>query len=421
MNSTKFSRSQNSSKFLIVAMVILALTAVAAPCARAQATETILYSFIAGADGYNPVGGLVSDGAGNLYGTSNNGGDYTYGTLFELSPQAGGGWTEKVLHSFNWHTDGAFPAGTLIFDAAGNLYGTTSLGGAHDAGSVFEFSPKAGGLWTETILHQFGNGKDGAEPLAGLTFDAAGNLYGTTNGGGNASFGTVFELSPKAGSGWTEKILHNFDKNGLDGFYPSGSVTLDAAGNVYGTTQRGGSKNGGGVVFELVHQTGGAWAEKLLFTFEYGGKSPYRPYAGLTFDSAGNLFGTTFAGGLYAFGTVFELTPTAGGHWTANLLYSFNPTGDSGDQPESNLVIDAAGNLYGTANRGGANGVGTVFELSPQADGPWTETTLHTFNNTNADGYQPMSGLTLDSAGNLYGTTLDGGATGAGTVFKITP
>ncbi len=233
--------------------------------------EKVLHSFCSQpncADGDYPTAGLIFDAAGNLYGTTYAGGAYgAYGpgTVFELTPAAGGGWTEKVLHSFdNDCTDGASPYASLIFDAAGNLYGTTSrrrLLPACDAGegcgTVFELTPTAGGGWTEKVLHSFGNGTDGANPDCDLIFDAAGNLYGTTIYGGTYSYGTVFELTPAGGGNWTEKVLHNFNRNGTDGICPYAGLIFDAAGNLYGTTSLGGTF-GVGTVFELTPKRAGA-------------------------------------------------------------------------------------------------------------------------------------------------------------------
>jgi uncharacterized repeat protein (TIGR03803 family) len=231
-------------------------------------------------------------------------------------PKAGGDWTEKVLHSFNLNgTDGYDPIAGLIFDAAGNLYGTTLEGGAHDSGTVFELTIKSGGDWTEKILYNFNGSNEGLEPLAGLIFDAAGNLYGTTNAGGAYGFGTVFELTPKAGGGWTEKVLHSFNDSGKDGFYPWTGLIFDAARNLYGTTAFGGSGScndngiaGCGTVFELTPKAGGSWTEKILHSFDNNGKDGNYPAATLIFGSAGSVYGTTEGGGAYGFGTVFKIT-----------------------------------------------------------------------------------------------------------------
>jgi uncharacterized repeat protein (TIGR03803 family) len=401
-----------------ITALLLAIVLGGAAIVHAQ-TETIIYNFD-GTNGSNPPAGLVADASGNLYGTAYNGGVYGDGALFELSPASGGGWTYQLLHSFSRNIDGAYPSGTLILDAAGNIYGTLSVLGPVGDGAAFELSPASGGTWVETVLHHFGVGKDGSVVPAGLAMDAAGNLYGTTEAGGYYGFGTVFELSPSGGGHWKETILHSFNKNGKDGITPLGSVTLDAAGNVYGTTERGGSKNGGGIVFELSPGSGHTWTEKLLLTFEYGGKGPYFPKAGVVLDASGNLYGTTFAGGVYAYGTVFKLSPTEGGVWSPNLIYSFNASGDSGAQPEASLIVDASGNLYGTTNRDGALGGGTAFELSPQGGGYWNEITLHSFG-ASGDGSLSQGSLIRDTTGNLYGTTLDGGVNGFGVVFEISP
>jgi len=223
---------------------------------------------------------------------------------------------EEVLHSFGKGTDGRFPEAGLIIDSKGNLYGTTGGGGAYSYGTVFELTPKAGGRWTEKVLHSFNyNGKDGVDPYAGLIFDTAGSLYGTTSGGGAYSYGTVFELTPKASGGWTEKVLHSFNENGNDGYNPQqASLILDAAGNLYGTTPFGGplggcSGLGCGTVFELTPKAGGLWTEKVLHSFNDNGTDGYDPWAGLILDTAGHLYGTTYFGGASGGGTVFEIKP----------------------------------------------------------------------------------------------------------------
>src|SRR5271167_2135923 len=341
-------------------------------------------------------------------------------------------WSDKVLHNFNDNgTDGYYPYASLIFDAAGNLYGTTSFGGAYGYGTVFELTPTAGGGWTETVLHSFGNGTDGAEPYASLIFDAAGNLYGTTQYGGIYHVGTAFELTPTAGGGWTATVLYNFGSrsgSGTDGYWPS-SLILDAAGNLYGTTQSGGT-HGVGMVFELTPTADGGWTEQVLHNFGSSGTDGAFTQAGLIFDAAGNLYGTTFEGGSYILGTVFELTPTAGGGWTETVLHSFG-NGTDGAYPYASLIFDAVGNLYGTTQHGGtynfcSGGCGTVFELTPTAGGDWTEQMLLNFNGT--DGANPDVGLIFDAAGNLYGTTQSGGTYHncnggfyCGTVFELMP
>jgi uncharacterized repeat protein (TIGR03803 family) len=391
----------------------------------AAAEEKVLHNFNNdGTDGYYPEVGLIVDAAGNLYGTTTAGGAYNSGTVFELTPAAGGGWTETVLHNFGNGTDGATPYAGLIFDAAGNLYGTTQYGGTYGVGTVFELTPAGGGSWTEKVLYSFNlNGTDGAVPEAGLIVDAAGNLYGTTYFGGTYLYGTVFELTPAGGGGWTEQVLHSFNNNGADGSLPAAGLIFDAAGNLYGTTVNGGTGSncvlGCGTVFELTPAAGGGWTEQVLHSFNNNGADGSTPFAGLIFDAAGNLYGTTFAGGTYGYGTVFELTPAAGGGWTETVLHNFG-NGTDGTAPYAGLIFDAAGNLYGTTSYGGTYNYGTVFELTPAAGGGWTETVLHNFGN-GTDGITPYAGLIFDAAGNLYGTTFVGGTYGYGTVFEVTP
>jgi uncharacterized repeat protein (TIGR03803 family) len=409
-----------------VLLVILTLT-VFVTTTRA-ATEKVLHSFCSESickDGLWPLyGGLTFDASGNLYGTTyDGGGAYNAGMAFELTPKAGGGWKEKVLHAFN-REDGNQPYGTLIFDTSGNLYGTTYYGGAYNEGTVFELTPEAGGDWKETVLHSFNDdGTDGYNPIAGLVIDASGNLYGTTYYGGTGAAcsyvgcGMAFELTPKRNGGWTEKILHNFSNNGKDGFWPFTGLIFDSSGTLYGTTQSGGD-SGCGTVFELTRKSGGSWKEKVLHHFN--GKDGYQP-TGLIFDASGNLYGTTQNGGAENVGTVFELTPRVGGGWTQKVLHNFHNGSPDGYLPYAGVVIDGSGNLYGTTANGGTETVGTVFELAPKADGVWTEKILHTFSNNQRDGRLPFAGLVIDAAGNLYGMTEYGGAQSAGTVFEVTP
>src|ERR1022692_3318787 len=245
---------------------------------------------------------------------------------------------EKVLHNFNNDgTDGTLPYGGLIFDAAGNLYGTTSVGGTSNTGTVFELTPAADGTWTEKVLHSFSGGTDGIHPYAGLIFDAAGNLYGTTELGGAYGYGTVFEVTPAAGGTWTEKVLHSFYNDGTDGLEPYAGLILDAAGNLYGTTQDGGTAFTG-KVFQLTTAAGGTWTEKVVHTFG-SSTDGIDPVAGLIFDGAGNLYGTTSRGGTYNLGTAFELTPAGGGTWTERVTHSFG-NGTDGANPQAGLIFD---------------------------------------------------------------------------------
>ena len=388
---------------------------------QGDAREKILHSFRPnGRGGQNPEPGVVFDTAGNLYGTTIVGGAYGVGTAFELTPKAGGGWTERVLHTFKSNgRDGNYPSASLIIDAAGNLYGTTPRGGIHNGGTVFELMPKAGGGWVEKVLHTFGNGPG---PVGGVILDAAGNLYGTTQHGGAYDLGSVFELTRKAGGGWTEKTLHSFNPNRGDGILPSAGLVFDTAGNLYGTTSDGGAY-GVGTVFELTPSAGGRWTEKVLHHFKNDGKDGQNPFASLIFDVAGNLYSTTNYGGTGACfnvgcGTVFELTPKARGGWAEKVLHSFTSMGKDGQWPDGGVVFDAIGNLYGTTPDGGPFGYGVVFKLTSTTGGKWKETVLQTFNGKN--GQYANGSLIVDSSGNLYGTTAYGGPQGYGMVFEIT-
>jgi uncharacterized repeat protein (TIGR03803 family) len=279
--------------------------------------ETVLQKFEFDQNGWQPYAALVIDGSGNLYGATAFGGDFECaafgcGTVFQLSQQASGGWLETVLHTFNG-ADGAGPLGTLILDGAGNLYGTTSgfdAGGTIWPGTAFRLTPQSGGSWAETVLHSFGAPGDGDLPWAGLVLGSDGNLYGTTETGGAfggaSSGGTIFELAPQPGGGWAETVLHSFGAPG-DGDMPTAGLVIGADGNLYGTTPGGGAF-GNGTIFVLVPQPGGGWAETVLHSFGGQGDGIIPYTAGLVFDTGGNVYGTTTRGGNYGLGTVFELS-----------------------------------------------------------------------------------------------------------------
>jgi hypothetical protein len=357
-----------------IAIVVTTGIIIAMTSGRAAAqTETVLYSF-KGTDGASPLLGLVFDSAGNLYGVAGEGAGSNNGSVFELSPKSGGGWTEKTLFSFNGGTTGSTPASTLIFDLAGNLYGATKLGGASGYGLAFELTPNSSGPWKQKVLHNFGASKDGQYPTGRLIFDTAGNLYGTTEGGGSHgnsqenTGGIAYELAPQSAGAWAETVLYNFGGSG-DGVSPRANLIFDTAGNLYGTTLLGGTL-GFGTAFELSPQTGGTWTETVLIAFDHSFLEPAYPYTSLTFDSAGNLYGTTLAGGGFSGstsgfdGTVFELTPHAGASWTIQTLFDFDSV--DGAQPGAGaLILDSAGKLYGAAQAGGANKDGVVFQITP--------------------------------------------------------
>jgi uncharacterized repeat protein (TIGR03803 family) len=399
---------------------ILAISAVAlALTETAAAGEKVLFDFN-GSNGNAPYGALIADASGNLYGTTTGGGAYSFGTVFELVPKAKGGWSSEILHSFNDDgVDGIAPYTRLVFDAAGNLYGTTNNGGSNNVGTVFELTPTQNGAWNETIVYSFENNEvDGTYPYGGLILNSSGKLYGTTSEGGVNFNGTVFELKPGKAGKWTETILHNFDFT--DGISPYAGLVFDASGNLYGATYAGGTY-GYGTAFKLAPKKSGDWDETVIFNFNGQNATGDAPYATLIFDTAGNLYGTTVFGGTYDSGMVFELTPQGGGEWSETIEHSFEPSNWDGGNPFGGLVMDAAGNLYGTTNLGGRYNYGTVFELTPKAGGEWTEKQLHVFNDNGRDGYNPYCTLLSDSAGNLYGVAYQGGTHNDGTVFEILP
>jgi uncharacterized repeat protein (TIGR03803 family) len=280
-----------------------------------------------------------------------------------LIPGAGGKWKLKVMHTFHGTTGGS-PSAGLIFDAAGNLYGTTAEGGAQQAGTVFQLTPGTKGTWTFTTIHSFNtNGHDGTTPLAGLTLDGAGNLYGTTSAGGSQRDGIVFQLTPGLSGKWTETILHTFNPgNGHDGAEPVAPIVIDANGNQFGTTVSGGKNRFYGVVFELTLNSKGVWQETILHAFADGSDGG-EPNAGLALDATGNLYGTTSSGGA-AGGVVFKETLQTNGKWKHSVAHSFK-NGTDGFRPYSGLILDGAGTLYGTTKQGGTNSLGTVFLVEP--------------------------------------------------------
>ncbi|HWY58317.1 MAG TPA: choice-of-anchor tandem repeat GloVer-containing protein [Terriglobales bacterium] len=424
--------SRKKSILFIMASGLLVLWLTIVSSAFATSKERVLYSFCAQQlcpDGSNPVSSLVFDRAGNLYGTAVYGGNsncvHGCGTVFKLM-QVKGKWKQKVLHHFeNNGKDGYYPTAALIFDPAGNLYGTTAAGGSYQVGAVFELMPGADGKWKEKILHSFkGSSSDGSDPLGPVIFDTRGSLYGTTFYGGANGDGIVFSLKPDKNDDWTERVLHNFIFNGKDGFSSRAAVVFDNSGNFYGTTVLGGT-GGNGTVFEEARAKKGSWTEKVLYSFT-GGADGSLAVAGLTIDKNGNLYGTTLAGGASGYGNVFTLAPGKNGGWTFTTILSFDQV--DGESPDGVLISDSAGNLYGATSGGGAYnsdcsypGCGTVFKLTPGSGGTWTETVLHSFNSNGVDGYNPEAGLIMDTGGNLYGTTNAGGAYGYGTVFEVTP
>jgi len=414
----------------------LALIGFALP-AQAQ-TLTVLHNFGGPPpDGANPFSGLTMDAAGNLYGTTGNGG-IGNGMVFELQ-RTKSGFIFRPLYSFEGGNDGAMPSARVTIGPNASLYGTTVKGGGTQfpfgVGTVFNAQPPPSACkaalcsWRETILFPFNQGTGYGSYYSEVTFDSAGNLYGVTNYGGKYNHGEVYQLTPSNG-GWSESIIYTFGEH--DPSQPVGGVVFDQAGNLYGTTRFGGAGFGYGAVFQLT-PSGQGWTENTLYEFQ-GGADQGNPQTSLIIDSSGNLYGTTpwFLYGNDDGGTVYEISPSGGG-WTYTLLYDF-PSAYEGAGWVSPVTMDKDGNLYGTTSYEGITGgvcvygCGTVFKLTPSAGGGWTYTDLYNFTG-GADGAIPYSGVVLDSQGNLYGTTSIGGTgkncnygdEGCGVVWKLTP
>jgi len=396
------------------ASIIGTLLLLSAVGAQAQ-TWTVLHTFT-GPEGAGPQAGLTMDQAGNLYGTTYNGGSTAgncrftsgCGVVFKMT-RRGSDWTLTPLYKFSG-PDGSNPASRVILAPDGTLYGTTVYGGAFSNGVVFRLQPPATACksvlcpWTETVVYSFTGGADGAYPTYGdLTVDRAGNIFGTTYTGGNTAgncdgsapgCGVVFELSP-SGRGWTENVLHTFQWD--DGAFPYAGVIFDSHGHIFGTTEAGGTSVGG-VIYELT-PSGSGWTETVLHNFSDFGEDGGQAYGGLISDSSGNLYGATSVGGQNSGGEAYELSPSNGG-WTFNLLYGFNAYQGT----LASLAMDSSGNLYGTLFIGAPE----IFRLTP-SNGQYNLTGF-----TGSAGNDPYGNMILDSAGNLYGTA-------GNVVFEITP
>lgn len=403
--------------------VALMMTAAALLCTatsgEAAVKETTLYSFTGGNDGSFPHAGVIGDEKGNLYGVTSSGGANHAGAIFELSPPAKGqsAWTQTTLYSFTGGNDGANPQAALMMDAKGNLYGTTYSGGATGNGVVFELARhKHEGTWTYRTLWGFTGGNDGGVPAGSLTMDSAGNLYGSTTQGGTGVVGTVFELSPN-GKKWSESVLYNFTGNN-DGGEPMGNVLLGKDGNLYGTTAGYGEFNYG-VVYKLTAQGGGNWGFSVLHAFA-GGSDGEVPRDGLIQDANGTLYGAT-AGFSASYGNVFQLN-TDGSNY--NVIYSIiGGQGFTGNGPWQTVSLGADGTIYGTTYADGASSFGEVFQLTPQGGNSWTPKVLYTFPG-GAGGQYSYSKVWLDKVGRLYGTTYGIAGQGGffpGTVWRIKP
>jgi uncharacterized repeat protein (TIGR03803 family) len=367
-------------------------------------TFNVVYSFSGNSDGANPLAGLLL-AQGDFYGTTSAGGNAGTGVVFKIDSSGG----ESVVYSFAGGSDGASPEAGLLW-MEGALFGATTAGGSNGAGTVFRVLPSG----KEKVLYSFTGGADGADPQGTLTKDAAGNLYGTTFAGGASGNGAVFELVHPAvtGGAWTEKVLYSFG-TGTDGINPVAGVTFDSAGNLYGTASAGGSY-GYGTVFQLVPSASG-WSENILHQFALQNDGGV-PYAGIVVNKQGRLWGAATDGGTGGGGTVFELTPASGGGWTFDAIYSVPGWGISGSF--RNILL-SNGKIYATTHCDGSYDAGTVYELT-RSGSTWNATSLYVFTG-GTDGLYSFSSLVFDSDGNLWGTTKQGGANGEGVIFKVTP
>ncbi len=404
------------SNFVVTAAIFLMFSL----NGQAADRQNLIYNFNQNSGGYGPGGTLVMDSSGNFYGAASEGNlsGFCCGTIFELSPKPGGGLAYSVLYTFSGIGNDALPNGSLVRDAAGNFYGTAISFGN---GEVFELSPDGSGGFSETVLYTMVS-NDGTGPSP-VVLDDAGNLYGTAHFGGAHDLGYVFEVSPDPGGGWTFQHIHDF--GGLDGSYPSGGVIVDASGNLYGTTGEGGNSSncssGCGVVFKL-SQNSGKWTEKVIH--EFNGANGSDSEGPLMMDAAGNLYGSAARGGPNRYGVIFELKP-ASGRWQASILHGFTDAGGDGAAPNSALVL-RNGNLYGTTGSGGGGlgdcvsfgdaGCGAVFELSPSGNG-WKETILWDFDG-GTDGAFP-DGVIFSSDGRAFGVAEGGGSSNSGVVYEL--
>ena len=381
-------------------------------------TEKVLWNFKSGTDGSEPWSNyFISDAKGNLYAATAAGGTYSAGTVFMLSPAG----KETVLYEFKGQTnrDGAYPHGRLAFDANGEIYGTTQGGGINGTGTVYRLSPKSGGGWTEKVIYNFSaTGADGTAPSAGMTIAADGTMYSTTPDGGAFEAGTVFSLK-KTSKGWKQTVIQNLNGSSNGGF-PYEGLMMDTAGNLYGAAPTGGA-SGQGVIYRL-SLTKKGWVETVLHSFTgQNGDGAGLYWIDLISDKTGNIYGATSFGGTNGTGTVWELVySTTKKSYSESILYEFGASGSGdGNNPYGGLAMDSKGNLYGTTLYGGPSNIGTFYKLTKQGK-TWKETILHTFVGAN-DGNEPTGNPYIDATGRLYGMTQTGGKSNLGIVYRITP
>jgi len=400
-------------RFVAIFAVVLALALTAG-----ASTEKVLWNFKGNSDGSGPWSNyFISDAKGNLYAATAAGGTYGAGTVFMLTPAG----KETILYEFKGQSngDGNGPHGHLTFDAKGNIYGTTQSGGTNGTGTVYELSPKSGGGWKEKVIYTFSAaGADGADPSAGMTIAADGTMYSTTPDGGAFGAGTVFSLK-KTSKGWKQTVIQNLNGSS-NGGYPYEGLMMDAAGNLYGAAPTGGA-SGQGVIYRL-SRTKTGWADKVLHSFtNQNGDGSGLYWIDLISDTSGNIYGATSFGGTNSTGMVWELVYSeTKKSYSESILYEFGASGSGdGNNPYGGLAMDSEGNLYGTTLYGGTSNIGTSYKLTKDGK-TWKETILHTFAGAN-DGAQSTGNPYIDAKGRVYGMTETGGTSDLGVVYRITP
>jgi uncharacterized repeat protein (TIGR03803 family) len=403
-----------SLTFSISAVAVTAAFVLSVATAAAVTTD-VIFSFEEDQGEYADTD-LETDNAGNIYGTTVLGGDFGSGTVFQLSPTPNG-WVHTVLYSFTGGADGGEPYKGVTLDREGNLYGTAVTGGSGNCeggcGVAYKLT-NSGGNWTQVVIHAFTGGDDGAGPGARLTVDRGGNIYGMAPTGGANGLGTIYKIG-QAGGAWTFKVIHTFTGADDGATGSAGRMVLRRA-RLYGAATTGGA-HGSGVIFELTPRSVGEWDFRTIYAFK-GQPDGSFPYGALLFAGSGKIYGTTYYGGTNGIGAVYELSPRRNGEWNENVIYSFQEESD-GNSPISNLVFDPVGNLYGTTSEGGL-GSGTIFKLSPIGGGQWTETVVHSFQGP-PDGAFAYNGMVVDRFGNFYGATVHGGKNDDGCIYKFTP
>ena len=411
---------KSPTNFCIRAVAAAAVFALWLATATAATTD-VIFSFDEEEGEYADTD-LDTDGAGNIYGTTVLGGEFGGGTVFRLSPTANG-WEHTILYSFTGGADGGEPYKGVTLDSAGNLYGTAVTGGSGSCeggcGVAYKLTNN-GGTWTQTVIHAFNGGEDGSGPGARLTVDSTGDVYGMAPTGGAFGAGTIYRIREAHPGAWKFGVIHAFT-GGDDGGTGSAGRMILRRGHLYGAATTGGSF-GSGVVYELwprePGERAGEWHFRTRYSFR-GQPDGSFPYGALLFDSSGSLYGTTYYGGTNGVGAVYKLSPSTAGEWNESVLYSFKDDGIDGNSPIANLVFGGGSNLYGTTSEGGL-GSGVIFKLSPGSGGDWTETVVHVFQGP-PDGGFAYNGMVIDRFGNFYGATVHGGDKDDGSVYKFTP